>query len=134
MTESLLIAEHIDESIILFLASSSVDTVDTGFFKETFEIINPHRSLIKYLINLIQVSVVFLKVRPQFLISTGAGIAVPSMLLSKVLGVRVVFCESFCRVESPSASGKFAYKVSDKFFVHHKKLLAWFPSAEIGKF
>lgn len=134
MTESLLIAEHIDDSISLFLASSNVDTVDDGFFKETFKIINPHRSLIKYFLNLIQVSFVFFRVRPQFLISTGAGIAVPSMLLSKMLGVRVIFCESFCRVESPSASGKFAYRVSDKFFVHHEKLLAWFPNAEIARF
>lgn len=55
--------------------------------------------------------------RPDAILSTGAGVAVPFFLAGKVLGVRLVYVESVTRTESISLSGRLVYRLADRFFV-----------------
>ena len=64
--------------------------------------------------------------RPDIVISTGAGMAVPFCIISKLFGKRLIFIESFCRTESPSLSGKVLYRFADKFYVQWKQNLKHF--------
>jgi UDP-N-acetylglucosamine:LPS N-acetylglucosamine transferase len=59
----------------------------------------------------------FMKERPDVVITTGAGMAVPFSIIAKLFGKKLVFIESFCRTESPSLSGKALYTFADKFYV-----------------
>ncbi len=61
--------------------------------------------------------------RPDVIVSTGAEIAIPFCLLGRLLGVRVVFIESVCRVRTPSVTGRLLYYLSDAFFVQWPSLL-----------
>jgi beta-1,4-N-acetylglucosaminyltransferase len=54
--------------------------------------------------------------RPDAILSTGAGIAVPFFIAGKLLGVRLVYVESVTRVESISLSGRLLYPLADRFF------------------
>ena len=110
----------------------------TEYTKETLKdlnhyfIIDPHISKIKYLINAIIAFFLYIKIRPNILVSTGAGIAIPMILIAKKFGCKIIFIETGARVTSPSKTGMFAYKYSDLFIVQYEPLLEFFPNAKLG--
>jgi beta-1,4-N-acetylglucosaminyltransferase len=55
--------------------------------------------------------------RPDAILSTGAGLAVPFFLLGKLFGIRLVYVESVTRIETISLSGRLVYRLADRFFV-----------------
>lgn len=68
------------------------------------------------------------KERPDVVISTGAGISVPFLLLARLFGARAIYIESFARKHNLSLTGKIVYFFVDNFFVqaevlsqHYKK-------------
>lgn len=62
--------------------------------------------------------------RPDAILSTGAGIAVPFFIVGRLLGVRLVYVESVTRTESISLSGRMLYPLASRFFAQ------WPESAE----
>lgn len=69
------------------------------------------------------------KEKPDCFISTGALISIPILLLGKLHGKKIIFIETFARVESGSLSGKIAYLFADVFIVYWKNLLKIYPKA-----
>jgi beta-1,4-N-acetylglucosaminyltransferase len=55
--------------------------------------------------------------RPDAILSTGAGLAVPFFIVGKLLKIRLVYVESVTRIETISLSGKLVYRFADSFFV-----------------
>lgn len=55
--------------------------------------------------------------KPDVILSTGAGVAVPFFIVGKVFGARLVYVESVTRIHGPSLSGRLVYPFSDSFFV-----------------
>ena len=90
------------------------------------------RNILNSLINFCQSLGIFLKERPDVIISTGAGVAVPTCFLAKLFGKKLIFIESFCKVEKPSATGKLLYPITDLFIVQWKALLRFYPRAKHG--
>ncbi|KKY02178.1 hypothetical protein VN21_04580 [Paraclostridium benzoelyticum] len=65
---------------------------------------------------------ILFKERPDLIISTGALITVPVCYIGKILGSKVIFIESFAKVNSPTLSGKLVIKIADEFIVQWKEL------------
>ncbi len=89
----------------------------------------PRKNPIKLIINFFQALNIFLKEKPDVIISTGADVAIPLILIAKVFGKKIIFIESFARIQSPSLSGKICYPLADLFFVQWKENLKFFPKA-----
>lgn len=66
---------------------------------------------------------ILLKEKPQVVVSLGAEIAVPFFYCAKLLGIRTLFIESWCRVENLSLTGKLVYPIADAFWVQWPQLL-----------
>jgi UDP-N-acetylglucosamine:LPS N-acetylglucosamine transferase len=107
-------------------------TNSTLYNEICYYIVDPHKSLLKFLINSVQSLVIVLKVRPSVVINTGGGISIACSLFAKLLGARLIFIESGARVRSPSRTGKFLYRFSDLFIVQWKSLLSFYPDAIYG--
>jgi len=88
-----------------------------------FLVHDPIRNPVIYLKLFFHSLYLFLKERPDIVITTGAGMAVPFSIISKIFGKKLVFIESFCRPESPSLSGRVLYPFADRFFVQWKNNL-----------
>lgn len=67
--------------------------------------------------------------RPRAVISTGAGVAVPFCWVGRLFGARVVYIESFSRIERPSLTGRLVHPVADAFFVQWPSLVPHFRKA-----
>ena len=100
--------------------------------KKHYFIIDPHVSKVKYLINALWALGLYLNIRPDVVVSTGAGIAIPMMLIAKKLGAKVIFIETGARVKTPSRTGVFAYRHADLFIVQYPPLLEHYPDAKLG--
>jgi len=67
--------------------------------------------------------------RPHAIISAGPGIAVPSCVLAKLLGIKVIYIETGSRVFALSTSGKILSHFADLFLVQWEELLPLCPKA-----
>jgi UDP-N-acetylglucosamine:LPS N-acetylglucosamine transferase len=95
-------------------------------------IVDPNGLIMKYFINLVKACVLFLQIRPSVIISTGSGIAVPFILIGKLLGSKIIFIESGARIYTTSKTGRFVYKYADVFYVQYDTLLKFYPKAILG--
>ena len=55
--------------------------------------------------------------KPDVILSTGAGLAVPFFVVGRLCGVRLVYVESFTRVKKPALTGRLVYPLAHVFFV-----------------
>ncbi len=69
--------------------------------------------------------------RPQLVLSTGAGVAVPFIILAKLAGIKTVFIESFTRVEELSLSARLVMPFLDVVYVQWKQLIDKYPKAKL---
>ena len=67
--------------------------------------------------------------RPSVVLTTGADIAVPFAWIGRLLGARVVYVESFTRIETVSLSCKLIKPVANRVYVQWPELLAALPDA-----
>ncbi|MBI2084165.1 MAG: polysaccharide biosynthesis protein [Candidatus Aenigmarchaeota archaeon] len=95
-------------------------------------VIDPYRgikSLFRYPVLVLQALGILLKERPNAIVTPGSNIPIPFCYLGKLLGIKVIFIESWSRVKTRSTSGKFAYKIADLFFIQWKPLKKLYPKA-----
>lgn len=72
---------------------------------------------------------IFLKEKPDIIISTGALATIPMCMLAKVMKKKIIFIESFAKVTSPTLTGKLVYKFADQFYVQWEEMLKIYPNA-----
>lgn len=75
---------------------------------------------------------IFVKERPDVIITTGAANAIPMCLIAKLFKKKVIFIETFARIYEPSKTGKVLYKYADLFIVQWESLLEFYPNAIYG--
>jgi UDP-N-acetylglucosamine:LPS N-acetylglucosamine transferase len=90
---------------------------------KVYYLIDPKRNPLKLLINCFQALQVMAKERPDVVITTGAGVAVPLCYLAKLLRARIIYIESLARIDTKSLSGILLYPIADLFFVQWRELL-----------
>lgn len=72
------------------------------------------------------------KEKPDCVISTGALATFPICVICKLTGRKVIFIESFARVDDSSLTGKLMKKVADLYIVQWEELLRLVPNAVYG--
>lgn len=63
-------------------------------------------------------------------ISTGPGLCVMPMLVCRLLGIKTVFVETYCRFTTRSMTGRVMSKVANRFLVQNEELKSLYPNAE----
>lgn len=83
--------------------------------------------------NLVLAGEVIRHQRPDVVVSTGAGVAVPFFLVARFARVRTAYLEVYDRVELPTLSGRLCYPLSDAFLVQWpQQLRAYRDGALVG--
>ena len=98
--------------------------------KEAFYIVDPHTSFLKYILNAFQSVWLLIKKRPKVIFSTGAGIALTTCIIGRLMGAKIIFLESGARITTPSKTGALMYKIAHVFIVQWKPMLKVFPDAK----
>ena len=92
---------------------------------------HPRRSVGRTLLNAWQSLAILRRERPALVISTGADVAVPLLLLARCTGARVIFIETAGSSE-PTLAGRLVYPFADLFVVQWPDRLRRFPKAVLA--
>ena len=66
---------------------------------------------------------ILLRERPDVILSTGAEIAIPFLWTGKLLGIKTIYVETWCRVQTRSGTGRLVYRAADLFLVQWPELI-----------
>lgn len=75
----------------------------------------------------------FKKQHVKLIITNGAHLSIPAVLAAKLLGIKVMFIETFIRVKTPTLTGRFCYFFSDIFLVQHPSMAQKYGKKAIWK-
>ncbi len=88
-----------------------------------------NRNILNLLRNLVLAARIVSRLRPQVVVTTGAGVAVPFAWLARLRGAKVVYVESFTRIDGPSLSCRLIAPVADRIYAQWPELAAAYPRA-----
>ena len=80
--------------------------------------------------NILRSLYLYLKIRPDIVITTGTHTAVPYCYIAHLFKKKVVYIETFANITTPTKAGPLIYKIADKFIVQWPDLLKYYPKAE----
>ena len=82
--------------------------------------------------NIIKSLKLFLKFKPDVIVTTGAHTSVMMCYIAKIFRKKVIYIESFANVETKTLSGRLVYPISDIFIVQWHSMLKLYPKAIYG--
>lgn len=81
------------------------------------------------IINTLKSFSIIRKERPDFVITTGVLAMIPLCLIAKRQGAKLIYIESFAKVNSPTLTGKYLYDKADQFYVQWESMKKFYPNA-----
>lgn len=70
-------------------------------------------------------------VKPEAVISTGAGVALPFFITARLMGISTVYVEVYDRIDSPTLTGRLCRPLSSEFCVQWDEQLQVYPGATV---
>ena len=86
----------------------------------------------KLLYNCFKSFYLYLKVHPDYIITTGVHTAGPMCLIGKIFGSRVIYIETFANMVTKTVTGRLLYPFSDRFIVQWSSMKELYPKAIDG--
>ena len=137
---------HLTEMMQLKSIFKSYDyKIVTEKHKSTIGLKSRYKSKIEYLLtgnkdhmlryifvipyNIIKSLILFLKFRPDVVVTTGAHTCVAMCYIAKIFRKKVIYIESFSNIETKKLTGKLVYTIADIFIVQWHSMLKLYPKA-----
>jgi len=79
--------------------------------------------------NVLKTLKIFLKFKPDVIITTGAHTSVAMCYIAKIFRKKVIYIESFANIETKTLTGRLVYPVADVFVVQWESMLKLYPKA-----
>ena len=123
-----------DYYIITEKTKTTIHMKETYKDKISYLVYGTKHHLLSYIFifpyNCIKSFILFLKVKPEYIITTGAHTAVPMCYIAKLFGRKVIYIETFANIETKTLSGRLVYPIADLFLVQWESMLKLYPKAK----
>lgn len=86
----------------------------------------------KFGFNIIKSLYLFIKIRPNAIITTGTHTAVPMCYIGKLFKSKIIYIETFANSKTKTVTGKLVYPIADTFIVQWESMLKLYPKAKLG--
>lgn len=86
----------------------------------------------KFIYNVIKSFIIFLKIRPKVIITTGTHTAVPMCYIGKLFRSKIIYIETFANSNTKTVAGKIIHPIADTFIVQWESMLELYPDAIYG--
>lgn len=130
LTEALQLAEVWKGKEHFFISDKRINAISLAQKEKVYFILPSRRNYFKFGISFLQSLYIILKERPSVIISTGAEIGYPALLIGHYLGIKTIYIETLARINSPSLCGKLIYGKCDHFYVQWEESKKFFPKAK----
>lgn len=74
----------------------------------------------------------FLKLRPEAIVTTGTHTAVPMCYIAHFFKRKVIWIETFANSQTPTKAGEMIYPIADTFIVQWESMKKHYPKAIVG--
>ncbi len=91
---------------------------------------NPFKYFFVFLYNIIKSLIIFLKQKPDIIVTTGTHTAVPMCYIGKIFRKKIIFIETFANRNTKTVAGKLVYPIADVFVVQWEEMLKLYPKAQ----
>ena len=85
--------------------------------------------IFKFSYNIIKSLILYFRLRPEVIVTTGTHTAVPMCYIGKLFGSKIIFIETFANSKTKTLSGKLIYPIADTFVVQWESMLDLYPKA-----
>ena len=85
----------------------------------------------KFIYNCIKSLVLFVKFRPEVIVSTGTHTAVPMCYYAWLTRKKVIFIESFAKRTTPTMAGRLVHPIASTFVVQWEGMLKHYKKAQL---
>jgi beta-1,4-N-acetylglucosaminyltransferase len=130
LTEALQLKEVWKKKKHFFISDKRINAIDLSKKEKVYFITPSRRNLLNFINSFNQTREIFLSEKPDIVISTGAEIGFPAMILGVLFGKKVIYIESIARINSPSLTGKLIYPFIKDFYVQWPESKKFFPKAK----
>lgn len=131
--EEIMCLRELTQKCDSFLVTEAGECSNVSFADRQYMVNQINRKEKGFLIHFLKLIVrafkIMRKEKPDVVISTGALATVPFCLWGKLFGKKIVYIESFARIDSPSLTGKIMRPFADLFIVQWEEMLKFFPNA-----
>jgi len=86
----------------------------------------------KFFYNCLKSLILFIKIRPEYIVTTGTHTAVPMCYISKIFKGKIIFIETFANSKTRTLSGRIIYPIADLFIVQWEEMKELYPKAIYG--
>lgn len=86
----------------------------------------------KFIYNIFKSLLLYIKIRPKYIVTTGTHTAVPICYIGKLFGTKIIFIETFANSKTKTLSGKMIYPIANLFIVQWESMLDLYPKAVYG--
>lgn len=86
----------------------------------------------KLIYNSIKSLFLYLRIHPDYIITTGAHTAGPICLIGKLFGSRIIYIETFANMNTKTITGRLLYPFSDLFIVQWSSMKKLYPDSIDG--
>ena len=88
--------------------------------------------IFKYFYLCLKTIVLYIKIRPKYIVTTGTHTAGPMCYLGKLFGSKIIYIETYANRNTKTATGKLVYPIADLFIVQWEDMLKLYPKAVYG--
>lgn len=88
--------------------------------------------IFKFLYNCFKSLILYIKIRPKVIVTTGTHTAVPICYIGKIFGSKIIFIETFANSKTKTLSGRLIYPIANIFIVQWESMLELYPKAIYG--
>ena len=85
--------------------------------------------LFKYTFVIFKSILLFIKINPDVIVSTGTHTTVPICLLGKIFNKKIVYIETYANITRKTLTGRIIYPISDLFIVQWREMKELYPKA-----
>ena len=93
---------------------------------------HPFTYFFKLIYNTFKSLFIYIKIKPKYIVTTGAHTAGPMCILGKIFGSKIIYIETFANRNRKTATGRLVYPIADLFIVQWEELLKIYPKAVYG--
>ena len=129
LTEALQLKEIWKDKDHFFVSDKRINAITLSKKEKVYFIMPARRNLFKFTVSFFQSLYIILKENPKVIISTGAEIGFPPLLIGFILRKKLIYIETVSRIQ-PSLTGKLAHYFVKNFYVQWPQSKKFFPKAK----
>ena len=85
--------------------------------------------IFKFIFNAVKSLILFIKIRPKVIITTGTHTAVPMCYIAKLFRRKIIYIETFANRYTKTLAGRIIYPIADSFIVQWPEMLKLYSKA-----